>query len=60
MDICAFKVDLTNAYYNVGSNSTFKDQIDYINSHYLKGANIVNVNEQALSSKSKVYMAGFP
>lgn len=60
MDICAFKVDLTNAYNNSRSNSTFKDQIDYINSHYLKGANIVNINEHALSSKSKVYMAGFP
>ncbi len=63
MDICAIKVDLSEAYESASDDPetmAFKKQIDFINANYNKGDKIVKVNEDPMSPGDRVYTAGFP
>ncbi|MDE6477140.1 MAG: hypothetical protein K2L48_03005 [Mycoplasmoidaceae bacterium] len=67
MDMCAIKVDLQNLYdrenlasikgYTKGTNE-LKNELDYINSHYGKGEQIVNFGSPG--DNDDVYIAGYP
>lgn len=67
MDMCAIKLDLTfamNQSKNLANQakgvSQFKEEVNYINDHYAKGENIVNISNVGATTDEQVYIAGYP